>query len=252
MNTAQTFSSKLVLERRSTPSTFAVLHQRDAIYRMTAMVDSAASTNIASFTFQGAGRLAKTTNQNATTTDHGYDGFARLSQLDHKSGSSQSFPTFDYLYDRVHNRRMEKNSFNATWINSLPTGIQPFLNARNGKGDVYAYDMAYRMVDTRYDVTNPATEVATPGSQTYVTKQIYTLGGLGNRSQTQQTPWGGSTTTVAYASCTLHQRDAIYRMTAMVDSAASTNIASFTFQGAPSGEDETKTRPRRITDTTAC
>ena len=191
------------------PSAFSVLHQRDAIYRMTAMVDSAASTNIASFTFQGAGRLAKTTNQNAATTDHGYDGFARLSQLDHKNGSSQSFHTFDYLYDKVHNRRMEKNSFNATWINSLPTGIQPFLNARNGKGDVYAYDMAYRMVDTRYDVANPATEVATPGSQTYVTKQIYTLDGLGNRSQTQQTPWGGSTTTVAYSFNAMNEYTAI-------------------------------------------
>ena len=176
---------------------------------MTAMVDSAASTNIASFTFQGAGRLAKTTNQNAAATDHGYDGFARIAQLDHKNGSSQSFHTFDYPYDRVHNRRMEKNSFNATWINSLPTGIQPFLNARNGKGDVYAYDMAYRMVDTRYDVTNPATEVATPGSQTYVTKQIYTLGGLGNRSQTQQTPWGGSTTTVAYSFNAMNEYTAI-------------------------------------------
>ena len=191
------------------PSAFSVLHQRDAIYRMTAMVDSAASTNIASFTFQGAGRLAKTTNQNATTTDHGYDGFARLSQLDHKNSSSQSFHTFDYLYDKVHNRRMEKNSFNSTWINSLPTGIQPFLNARNGKGDVYAYDMAYRMVDTRYDVTNPTTEVATPGSQTYVTKQIYTLDGLGNRSQTQQTPWGGSATTVSYSFNAMNEYTAI-------------------------------------------
>ncbi len=191
------------------PSAFSVLHQRDAIYRMTAMVDSAASTNIASFTFQGAGRLAKTTNQNATTTDHGYDGFARLSQLDHKNSSSQSFHTFDYLYDKVHNRRMEKNSFNSTWINSLPTGIQPFLNARNGKGDVYAYDMAYRMVDTRYDVTNPATEVATPGSQTYVTKQVYTLDGLGNRSQTQQTPWGGSATTVSYSFNAMNEYTAI-------------------------------------------
>ena len=191
------------------PSAFSVSHQRDAIYRMTAMVDSAASTNIASFTFQGAGRLAKTTNQNATTTDHGYDGFARLSQLDHKNGSAQSFHTFDYLYDKVHNRRMEKNSFNSTWINSLPTGIQPFLNGRNGKGDVYAYDMAYRMVDTRYDVTNPATEVATPGSQTYVTKQVYTLDGLGNRSQTQQTPWGGSTTTVSYSFNAMNEYTAI-------------------------------------------
>ncbi len=191
------------------PSAFSVLHQRDAIYRMTAMVDSAASTNIASFTFQGAGRLAKTTNQNSTTTDHGYDGFARLSQLDHKNGSAQSFHTFDYLYDKVHNRRMEKNSFNATWIGSLPTGIQPFLNARNGKGDVYAYDMAYRMVDTRYDVTNPATEVGTPGSQTYVTKQVYTLDGLGNRSQTQQTPWGGSATTVAYSFNAMNEYTAI-------------------------------------------
>ncbi len=193
----------------SYPSGFIVSYQRDAIYRMTIMTDALASANIATFTFQGANRLAKTTNQNSTTTDHGYDGFARLSQLDHKNGSSQSFHMFDYLYDKVHNRRMEKNSFNSTWINALPSGIQPFLNGRNGKGDVYAYDMAYRMVDTRYDVTSPAAEVATPGSQTYVTKQIYTLDGLGNRSQTQQTPWGGSSSTTTYTFNAMNEYTAI-------------------------------------------
>ena len=106
-------------------------------------------------------------------------------------------------------QELVEGHINSTWINSLPTGIQPFLNGRNGKGDVYAYDMAYRMVDTRYDVTNPATEVATPGSQTYVTKQVYTLDGLGNRSQTQQTPWGGSTTTVSYSFNAMNEYTAI-------------------------------------------
>ena len=45
-----------------------------------------------------------------------------------------------------------------------------------------------RLVDARYDVTNPATEVASPGSQAFVKLVQYTIDGLGNRSQVQTTP----------------------------------------------------------------
>ena len=83
---------------------------------------------------------------------------------------------------------MEKNSFDATWVATLPQAVQGFLNGRGGKGDVYAYDMAYRMVDARYDVTNPLLEVQTPGSQAYGKLVQYTMDGLGNRSQVQTTP----------------------------------------------------------------
>ena len=90
-------------------------------------------------------------------------------------------------------------------VGGLPTAIKAVLSARHGKGDVYAYDWAYRMVTATYDVTNPLSEVAVPGSQTYVKKQDFTLDGLGNRSQVQVTPWGGSASTTTYASDVVNQ-----------------------------------------------
>jgi len=99
---------------------------------------------------------------------------------------------------------MEKNSFNATWVGTLPAAVQTFLNGRGGKGDVYAYDWAYRLVDARYDVTNPATEVTSPGSQTYVKLVQYGLDGVGNRTQVQLTPPTPPTST-SYASDVMNQ-----------------------------------------------
>ncbi len=99
-----------------------------------------------------------------------------------------SEPALSYREAVSFNRRMEKNSFNATWMATLPAAVQTFLGGRNGKGDVYAYDMAYRLVDARYDVTNPLAEVASPGTQPFVNRVQYTIDGLGNRSQTQAWP----------------------------------------------------------------
>ena len=105
-----------------------------------------------------------------------------------------------------------------TWLATLPTAVQTFLGARNGKGDVYAYDRAYRMVDARYDVTNPQTEVNSPGSQTYVQLVGYTLDGLGNRSQVQTTLWGGAPATTTYASDVVNQYTAVGGVTRTHDS----------------------------------
>ena len=72
------------------------------------------------------------------------------------------------------------------------------------KGDVYAYDWAYRLVDARYDVEDPEDEVATPESETYGRLVQYTLDGLGNRSQVQTTP-PTPAETVTYASDVVNQ-----------------------------------------------
>ncbi len=50
------------------PSGFQLTHGRDSIYRLTSLQDVAAATNIATFTWQGVGRLATTSNQNGTST----------------------------------------------------------------------------------------------------------------------------------------------------------------------------------------
>ncbi len=186
------------------PSAFAAAHTRDATYRMTALQDVGAGTNIASFTYQGAGRLATTSNQNGTSTDYTWDGFARIQDIDHKLGTGQTLHKFTYAYDKVHNRRMEQNTFDATWVGTLPQAVQTFLAARNTKGDVYAYDWAYRLTDVRYDTTNPLQEVQNPGSQSFAKNTQYVLDGLGNRSQTLTTP-PTPPSTVTYASDVVNQ-----------------------------------------------
>ena len=70
----------------------------------------------------------------------------------------------------------------------------------------------------RYDVTNPQTEVSTPGSQTYVQLVGYTLDGLGNRSQVQTTLWGGAPATTTYASDVVNQYTAVGGVTRAHDS----------------------------------
>ena len=121
-------------------------------------------------------------------TEYGWDGFARLQEIDHTLASAQTFHKFEYAYDKVHDRRMEKNTFDATWIATLPAAVQTFLSGRNAKGDVYAYDWANRLVDVRYDTTNPLLEVQTPGSQPFGKNVQYVMDGLGNRSQVLTTP----------------------------------------------------------------
>ena len=103
---------------------------------------------------------------------------------------------------------MEKNTFDAAWIATLPAQVQTFLNGRNTKGDVYAYDWAYRLVDARYDVTNPLQEVQNPGSQPFVKNVAYTLDGLGNRSQVLTTP-PTPPSTVTYAADVVNQYTAV-------------------------------------------
>ena len=89
---------------------------------------------MATFTWQGPGRMATTSNQNGTGTTYAWDGFRRIASIDHTLAGGGSLHTFEYLYDKVHNRRMEKNTFNATWMATLPAAVQAFLGGRSGKG----------------------------------------------------------------------------------------------------------------------
>ena len=113
---------------------------RDDLDRMTALHDATNTADVATFAWQGASRLAATTNQNGTSTEYAWDGFRRLATIDHQLSGGGSLHKMEYLYDKAHNRRMEKNSFDATWMGGLPSAVQTFLGARDRKGDVYAYD----------------------------------------------------------------------------------------------------------------
>ena len=192
--------------RSRTRARFQVTHTRDAIYRMTAMVRRPGRRERGDLHLAGA-RAAG----HDLEPERDGDGL-RLGRL----------PTD--RRDRPHARRRRESPqvrvrsttrsttggwrrtrFNATWMATLPAAVQTFLGGRNGKGDVYAYDMAYRLVDARYDVTNPATEVQNPGTQPFVKQRgQYTIDGLGNRSQVQTTP-PTPPTAVTYATDVVNQ-----------------------------------------------
>ena len=80
------------------------------------------------------GRKATATHQNGTMTEYAWDGFARIQAIDHQTPSAQTFHDFEYAYDKAHNRRMEQNSFNATWLATLPTAVQTLPGGSKRQG----------------------------------------------------------------------------------------------------------------------
>ncbi len=80
------------------PSAFTVGHTRDAIHRMTPLRDVGAAANIATFTWQGGGRMATTANQNGTGTDYTWDGFRRIAAIDQTLSGGGSLHKFEYAY----------------------------------------------------------------------------------------------------------------------------------------------------------
>ena len=166
------------------PSTFQVRHTRDAIYRMTAMHDASGprpTSRPSRGRAPGGSPRPRTRTGRARTTPGTASGASPRSTTRSRAAgasTSSSTPT-----TRSTTGGWRRTRFNATWMATLPAAVQTFLGGRNGKGDVYAYDMAYRLVDARYDVTNPLTEVQNPGTQPFVTNIAYTIDGLGNRSQ---------------------------------------------------------------------
>ena len=107
---------------------------------------------IASFNYAGKGRILNRSYGNGTElsfvehtdpadlnsplTDQGYDALNRRLTIQHKTSAGALIAGFNYAYDKVHNRRFERDLFSQL-------------------ADVYEYDSAYRLLRAAYHV--PAT-----------------------------------------------------------------------------------------------
>ena len=97
------------------------------------------------------------------TTDLGYDGMKRVSEVFYYDGGGAPQTSFAYTYDP------ESNITSETRLHDL------------GLGDVWVYDSAYRMSQFKRDVANPAAEAALPGTGGLILRQTdYTLDRVGN------------------------------------------------------------------------
>ncbi len=162
------------------PGGFTALRAYDGINRLVQIDDGSASL-VAEFDLYGAGaRLQKTTFGNGTVATYGHDGFRRPTSIVHKDSSNTLVAGFSYGWDKLDNPLYEARTHSA------------------GIGEVYAYDKASRLAQVLYGCGDPPAEVATPGSQTYSTKQAHNMDGVLNLSSVVTTPSGGSPTTVSY------------------------------------------------------
>ncbi|MFM8387460.1 MAG: RHS repeat-associated core domain-containing protein [Planctomycetia bacterium] len=121
-----------------------------------------------------------------------FDGIGRVTRLAWtQQPSATAIRTLDYLWDAAGRLRYQARA------------------DLSGQGDVYAYDSLARVVDTRFQVPNPAAEVATPGSQTWTSSHAYALDGVQNRASDTKTLWGQTPVVTSYTSDTRNRYTAV-------------------------------------------
>lgn len=126
-------------------------------------------------TFDSAGELARqhwigperllswTVRGTTLSSAMGYDSSRRLTSTAHTGAGGTSLATFSYDYDRANRRLYESRGHEA------------------GKGSVWRYDSASRLVDEKRDVTNAIAEANAPGSGGAIGSTVhFTLDGASN------------------------------------------------------------------------
>jgi YD repeat-containing protein len=145
------------LTRKTYPSSFRLDITSDAVGRWTKLED-ASSNDIATWTWMGPGRrLEELEYLNGTKVVPGYDGFRRMTDLDHETSTSTVFAGFDYAFDKVGNKLYEERTHDS------------------GRGEVYSYSQAYKLTQVLMDCADPSAEIASPGSQSYDRKIDYNM-----------------------------------------------------------------------------
>ena len=163
-------------------------------------VTDGSDTAIASFEVFGRHhRLAGTTFGNGTETAVGFDGFRRKTEIVHTTSSSSELAGFDYAWSLDDNPLYEARSH------------------QGGKGDVYSYDKANRLVRTLTQVDDPAAEVASPGSEAYADQLAYNYDGVENLSSYVVTPYQGSAATTSFTTNSMNQYTAVGGVTHAYD-----------------------------------
>jgi RHS repeat-associated protein len=186
--TSYTYDDAGNLTRLDYPDgSFYVTRTYDDVNRLT-LIEDGSSNDIVDIDFDSMSqRLSKYTFQNGTTTEFGYDGFGRITDLDHKTSTPTTFAGYDMAYDKMNNVLYEEWSHDS------------------GKGHNYSYDKAYRLKKTLQVCNDPSAEHASPGSQAYITKLEYNLSDDSDRTSVVTTPYGSSAATVSYTSNAVHE-----------------------------------------------
>ncbi|NUN51781.1 MAG: hypothetical protein HUU06_03200 [Planctomycetaceae bacterium] len=170
---------------------FYVTRTYDDINRLT-LVEDGSSNDIVAIGFDSmTGRLDQYTFQNGTTTEFGYDGFGRVTALDHKDSTPTLLRGYDMAYDDAGNMLYEEFAHDS------------------GKGHTYYYDNADRLTKTLQGSNDPSAELASPGSQSYVKKIEYNLSDDSDRTSVVSTLYQQSPATTSYTSNSVHEYTAI-------------------------------------------
>ncbi len=143
----------------------------DPLNRLIGSSDTLAGFS-AQYSYLGPERLAERRHGNGTrksyldasgTADIGYDGVKRVKAVRHYDPTNVVLAGFDYTRDPEGNVTSESRTHHL------------------GRGDVWVYDSAYRLVDFKRDVDNPVAEQQVPGSGGLIRHRVqYTLDRVGN------------------------------------------------------------------------
>ena len=157
--------------RQATYPADAMTYTYDPLDRLLHVQDASAGFT-ADYTYIGPERIAERRHGNTTrksylnppgTVDIGYDPLKRTRSIRHYTAGGSMLAGFDYTYDQ------ENNVTSETRLHHV------------GRGDVWVYDSAYRLVDFKQDVDFPANEASVPGSGGLIRHRVeYTLDKVGN------------------------------------------------------------------------
>jgi RHS repeat-associated protein len=173
------------------PSGFEAHRSYDALNRLASVVDHN-TASVASFALHGAGGRRQSVGfGNGTATEYGYDGFRRPSSIEHATSTPTVFAGFAYGWDKNDNPLYEARSH------------------QGGRGWVYSYDRANRLVTALDECDDPAAEVATPSSEAYVQSLAYNMDDVFNLTSYVVTPYGGSASTTNFTVNAMNEYTAV-------------------------------------------
>lgn len=169
-------------------SGYRVNYTTDGNRRWTEIEEHSSSNTLVTMTFYGPGfRQHRASYYSGAKEEKAYDGYRFVTDVDHIDSLQAVFAGFDYAYDDMGNPLYEARSHDS------------------GKGDVYAYDKAYRLTDAVTGSTTPTTESATNPTGIYNDHIAFNMDDVSNRTSMVTTPDGGSSTTVSYTSNAVNQ-----------------------------------------------
>jgi RHS repeat-associated protein len=158
------------------PDADYITYVYDELNRLDQIKNATAQT-IVDYTYDDLSRRTQFDYLNGTQTIYSYDAIGRLVSLDNKVITPISLISgFSYAHDDSGNRRYVINRHESN------------------KGDVYTYDNIYQLTNVKYNVVDPVSESATPGSSTFDSQMTYNFDNVGNRTTTVN---GGTTTYTA-------------------------------------------------------